>query len=251
MDTANGMAVMLRPARMLHSSAIDVTAVCRAAVHPAACPSSSTIDTSYSSCTRPAATSRGVITHRVREKNETNNILGITLMTNASSALTLLVGRQERHPAYKKLSGGVLAWLSDWSEVQTCIWPSGCHCHSLSLASVKSRLVLPFWYRLARVVLDKGPLNVCYFDDKVQQILITSGTIYVDMPVDYCGLQIRQILIRRLTTACGAFCKRRCTKRASLISTTSNIASELSGPSWITPPLLQLCVSGVDVFQLA
>ena len=30
----------------------------------------------------------------------------------AFSALTLLVGRQERHPACKKLSGGVLAWLS-------------------------------------------------------------------------------------------------------------------------------------------
>jgi len=28
-------------------------------------------------------------------------------------------------------------------------------------ASVKSRLVLPFWYRLTRVVLDKGPLNGC------------------------------------------------------------------------------------------
>ena len=56
---------------------------------------------------------------------------------------------------------GVLAWLSDWSEVQTCIWPSGCHCHSLSLASVKSRLVFPFWYRLTRVVPDKGPLNGC------------------------------------------------------------------------------------------
>jgi len=38
--------------------------------------------------------------------------------------LTLLVGRQEGHPACKKLSGGVLAWLSVWSEVQTCIWPS-------------------------------------------------------------------------------------------------------------------------------
>jgi len=31
---------------------------------------------------------------------------------------------QEGHPACKKLSGGVLAWLSVWSEVQTCIWPS-------------------------------------------------------------------------------------------------------------------------------
>jgi len=42
----------------------------------------------------------------------------------AFSALTLLVGRQEGHPACKKLSGGVLAWLSVWSEEQTCIWPS-------------------------------------------------------------------------------------------------------------------------------
>ena len=83
------------------------------------------------------------------------------LPTIAFSALTLLVGRQEGHPACKKLSGGVLAWLSVWSKVQTCIWPSGCHCHSLSLASVKSRLVLPFWYRLTRVVPDKGPLNGC------------------------------------------------------------------------------------------
>ena len=44
--------------------------------------------------------------------------------TIAFSALTLLVGRQEGHPACKKLSSGVLAWLSVWSEVQTCIWPS-------------------------------------------------------------------------------------------------------------------------------
>jgi len=42
----------------------------------------------------------------------------------AFSALTLLVGRQEEHPACKKLSGGVLVWLSVWSEVQTCIWSS-------------------------------------------------------------------------------------------------------------------------------
>ena len=39
----------------------------------------------------------------------------------AFSALTLLVGRQEGHPACKKLSGGVLAWLSVWSEMHTCI----------------------------------------------------------------------------------------------------------------------------------
>jgi len=78
----------------------------------------------------------------------------------AFNVLTLLVGRQEGHPAYKKLSGELLAWLSDWSEVQTCIQPSWCHCHSLFHASVKSRLVLPFWYQLTWVVPDKGPLIV-------------------------------------------------------------------------------------------
>ena len=79
----------------------------------------------------------------------------------AFSALTLLVGRQEGHPACKKQSGGVLAWLSVWSKMQTCIWPNWCHCHSLSLASVKSRSVLPFWHRLTWVVPEKGPLNGC------------------------------------------------------------------------------------------
>ena len=54
-----------------------------------------------------------------------------------------------------------MAWLTVWCEVQTSIWPSWCHCHSLSLASVKSRLVLPFWCRLTWVVPEKGLLNGC------------------------------------------------------------------------------------------
>ena len=94
-----------------------------------------------------------------------NLLLLLSLLWNhyyvAFSALTLLVGWQEGHPACKKQSGGVLAWLSVWSEMQTCIWPSWCHCHSLSLVSVKSWLVLPFWYRLTQVVLEKRPLNGC------------------------------------------------------------------------------------------
>ena len=57
----------------------------------------------------------------------------------------------------------MLAWLSVWSEVQTRIWSSRCHCHSLSLASLKSRLFLPLWYWLTRVVPDKGPLNGCVY----------------------------------------------------------------------------------------
>ena len=88
----------------------------------------------------------------------------------------LLVGQQEGHPACKKLSGWVLAWLSDWSEVQTCIWPSRCHCHSLSLPSVKSRLVFPFWYQLTRVVPDKGPLSRCVCVCVIQRYIDWSTT---------------------------------------------------------------------------
>ena len=49
----------------------------------------------------------------------------ISEICSAFSALTLLVGRQEGHPACKKLewwSAGVAIFV--WSEVQTCIWPS-------------------------------------------------------------------------------------------------------------------------------
>ena len=42
----------------------------------------------------------------------------------------LLVGWQEGHPACKKLSGGVLAWLSVWSEVQMMPLPLTVSCFS-------------------------------------------------------------------------------------------------------------------------
>jgi len=92
---------------------------------------------------------RVAIVHTLRSAEQCG--LGVPAWTNAllvlsaqyaSSALTLLVGWQEEHPACKKQSGGVLVWLSVWSKVQTCIWPRRRHCHSLSLASVKSRLIL-------------------------------------------------------------------------------------------------------------
>jgi len=86
----------------------------------------------------------------IREQSSCHQRLLLCLVSaaHAFSALALLVGRQEGHPACKKLS-------SVWSEVQTYIWPSWCHCRSLSLALVKSRLILPFWYRLTWVVPDK------------------------------------------------------------------------------------------------
>ena len=100
----------------------------------------------------------------------------------AFSALTLLVGLQAGHPACKKLSGGVLVWLSVWSEVQTCIWPSWCHCHSLSLASVKSRLVLPYWYRLTRVV-------------PVKRVLLLLSSLYVFLIVSLYCFHVHVLLV--------------------------------------------------------
>jgi len=91
------------------------------------------------------------------------------------------LGRQEGHPTCKQLSGGVLAWLSVWSKVQTCIRLSWCHCRSMSLAFVKSRLVLPFWYQLTRVVPDKGPLNGCVCVCVCVCVIVTCGiTVLVD-----------------------------------------------------------------------
>jgi len=56
---------------------------------------------------------------------EQSIVMSVSICLLAFSALTLLVGRQEGHPACKKkLSGEVLAWLSVWREIQTCIWPS-------------------------------------------------------------------------------------------------------------------------------
>ena len=45
---------------------------------------------------------------------------GFHVVTSAFSALMLLVGQQEGHPACKKLSGGVLAWLSVLGIVELC-----------------------------------------------------------------------------------------------------------------------------------
>ena len=89
----------------------------------------------------------------------------------AFSVLMLLVGRQEGHPACKK--PWAVGWWHDYVERgAACIYPCRwCRCQSLSLASVKSRLVLPFWYRLTRVVQDNGPLNGCMCSEKVKRLV--------------------------------------------------------------------------------
>ena len=93
-----------------------------------------------------------------------------------------LGGRKGIRPV-NKLSGEVLAWLYVRSKVDF-IRPSWCHCHSLSLASVKSRLVLPFWYRPTWVVPEKGPLNVCVLLQVLLKYLyVILHLIYTSMPI--------------------------------------------------------------------
>ena len=48
---------------------------------------------------------------------------------------------------------------------------------SLCLASAKSRLVLPFWYWLTRVVPDRGPLNV--YSSFSSGILCRAGSMHL------------------------------------------------------------------------
>ena len=73
----------------------------------------------------------------------------------------LLVGWQEGHPACKKLSGGVAGVVicvergGDLHMAQLMPLPLTFSCFS------KIQIGLPFWYRLTRVVPDKGPLNEC------------------------------------------------------------------------------------------
>ena len=71
-----------------------------------------------------------------------------------------LGGRKGIRPVKSWVVGCWRGYLSG-ARCRFCIQPSWCHCHSLSLAPVKSRLVLPFWYWLTWVVPEKGPLSGC------------------------------------------------------------------------------------------
>jgi len=75
--------------------------------------------------------------------------------------LTLLVGLQEGHPACKKTEwwgAGMVICLEQGADLhmaQQIPLPLTVSCFS------KIQIGLPFWYRLNRVVPDKGPLNGC------------------------------------------------------------------------------------------
>jgi len=78
----------------------------------------------------------------------------------AFSALTLLVGRQEGHPAVKT------EW---WGAGMVICLERGADLHMAQLMPLP--LTVSFWYRLTRVVPEKGLLNgcVCVFSGCVEQ----------------------------------------------------------------------------------
>jgi len=77
----------------------------------------------------------------------------ITFWTSFS-ALTLLDGRQEGHSACKKLSDGIMAWLSVWARCRSAYGPADAtatHCLLLQQIQIGfTFLALPFCYRLPR-----------------------------------------------------------------------------------------------------
>ena len=79
----------------------------------------------------------------------------------AFSALTLLVGRQEGHPACKKLSGEVLAWLSDLkggADLHMAqLMPLPLTVSFFSKIQIGSTFLIPAHLGSPR----KGPLNGC------------------------------------------------------------------------------------------
>jgi len=71
-------------------------------------------------------------------------------------------------------------WLCVWTEVQiVCIWSSWCHCRHLVPHLSQSRLVLPYWYQLTQVVLEKRPLT-CLFH-------CNSLNVFVFLPTRLCA----------------------------------------------------------------
>jgi len=70
-----------------------------------------------------------------------------------------------------------------------------------SLASFKSRLVLPFWYQLTQVVPDKRPLSRCISSSSSSSSISAERTnrqaVYVEviasLPQNLCSVRMRNV----------------------------------------------------------
>ena len=81
----------------------------------------------------------------------------------------------------------------------------------LSLASVTSRLVLPFWYQLTRVVRDKGPLNGCVCVRENNVTVYDTGTCTLQLKTAFLASRrhlrstdTRKLIVQRTPTVIDA-----------------------------------------------
>jgi len=75
---------------------------------------------------------------------------------------------------YSSCVQSIMGFLIGWSEHLFVSELNNDYFTGHNRTSVKSRLVLSFWYRLTRVVLEKGPLNGCvcvYWTNILKQFL--------------------------------------------------------------------------------
>jgi len=79
----------------------------------------------------------------------------------AFSALTLLVGRQEGHPACKNWVMGCWRGYLSWARCRLAYGPADATATHHLLLQYNPEFVLPFWYRLTRVVPDRAIKCVC------------------------------------------------------------------------------------------
>jgi len=92
-----------------------------------------------------------------------------------------------------ELSDEVLAWLSICSKVQMiCMWSSWCHYHQSSFASLKSRLVWPFWCRLIQVVLENRLLN--------RSLSVATGQHLIQCIPLACSTTLSKVSIQRTSS---------------------------------------------------
>ena len=75
--------------------------------------------------------------------------------------MTLLVGCQKGHPAYKNLSDEVLTWLSSGAKCKRVAYGSADATATPSSLLQEIQNDLSFWYWPTQVVLEKRPLNDC------------------------------------------------------------------------------------------
>ena len=127
----------------------------------------------------------------------------------AFSALTLLVWRQEGHPACKNLSGGVLAWLSVWSEVQTCIWPLPLTVSCFSKIQIGFTFLVPAHPDSpGKKAVKRACVCVCYHVAKNEK-----NCPFVGPP--FCGAPVRPNMLNMPKSAAGRrTCPRPCVRSA-------------------------------------